>query len=145
MAIPDGFGSALMGGLVSTLLYGITNLQIYLYFMHYEDGLSMKVLVSVIWILDTLHISFVCHILYYYLITNYGVPTSLDYIIWSLPASVLVNVFVVSIVQCFFARQIYRLCRPGVKWLVTGPIILFVLAQFGFGVGLSFFSMTREL
>lgn len=134
MAIPDGFGSALMGGLVSTLLYGITNLQIYLYFMHYEDGLAMKVLVSVIWILDTLHISFVCHILYYYLITNYGVPTSLDYIIWSLPASVLVNVFVVSIVQCFFARQIYRLCRPGVKWLVTGPIILFVLAQFGFGV-----------
>ncbi|KAI6104604.1 hypothetical protein EV401DRAFT_659341 [Pisolithus croceorrhizus] len=109
--------------------------QIYLYFMHYsEDGLTTKVLVSAIWILDTLHLSFVCHILYYYLITNYGVPTSLNYIVWSLPASVLVNVLVVSMVQCFFAHQIYHLCRSGVKWLVTGPIILFVLAQFGFGM-----------
>ncbi|KIK28346.1 hypothetical protein PISMIDRAFT_674077 [Pisolithus microcarpus 441] len=134
MAIPDGFGSALMGGLVSTLLYGITNLQIYLYFMHYEDGLAMKVLVSVIWILDTLHISFVCHILYYYLITNYGVPTSLDYIIWSLPASVLVNVFVVSIVQCFFARQIYRRMSYKNQKGTGSQQILFVLAQFGFGI-----------
>ncbi|KAI6158506.1 hypothetical protein EDD17DRAFT_998434 [Pisolithus thermaeus] len=90
--------------------------QIYLYFMHYsEDGLTTKVLVSAIWILDTLHLSFVCHILYYYLITNYGVPTSLNYIVWSLPASVLVNVLVVSMVQCFFAHQIYHLCRSGVK------------------------------
>ncbi|KAI6143140.1 hypothetical protein EDD17DRAFT_209728 [Pisolithus thermaeus] len=109
--------------------------QIYLYFMHYsEDGLTTKVLVSAIWILDTLHLSFVCHILYYYLITNYGVPTSLNYIVWSLPASVLVNVLVVSMAQCFFTHQIYHLCRPGVKWLVTGPIMLFVLAQFAFGM-----------
>ncbi|KAI6006477.1 hypothetical protein F5J12DRAFT_782773 [Pisolithus orientalis] len=42
---------------------------------------------------------------------------------------VLVNLLVVSIVQCranatsFFAHKIYYLCRPQVKWLVTAPII----------------------
>ncbi|KAI6158163.1 hypothetical protein BKA82DRAFT_996579 [Pisolithus tinctorius] len=123
MGIPYGFGSALIGGLVSAMLYGITTLQTYSYFMHYEDGLTMKYLVTVIRILDTLHASFVCHILYYYLIINYGVPTSLEFISWSLPASVLVNVFVVSAVQCFFAHQIYSLCRPQVRCLVTAPIV----------------------
>ncbi|KAI6107465.1 hypothetical protein EDD16DRAFT_107268 [Pisolithus croceorrhizus] len=134
MGIPDGFRSHRWFG-IHFVIWHNNSPGIYLYFMHYsEDGLTTKVLVSAIWILDTLHLSFVCHILYYYLITNYGVPTSLNYIVWSLPASVLVNVLVVSMVQCFFAHQIYHLCRSGVKWLVTGPIILFVLAQFGFGM-----------
>ncbi|KAI6135564.1 hypothetical protein EDD17DRAFT_1681129 [Pisolithus thermaeus] len=61
---------------------------------HSEDGLTMKLVVAAIWIFDTLHVSFVCHMLHYYLIVNYGVPTSLEYIIWfaCLFASVLVNV-----------------------------------------------------
>ncbi|KAI6132320.1 hypothetical protein EV401DRAFT_1917013 [Pisolithus croceorrhizus] len=75
-----------------------------MYFMYYsEDASTTKFLVIAIWILDTLHISFgeclsrpsqytaqgwiVCHALYYYLITNYAVPTSLEYI-----ASLLMNV-----------------------------------------------------
>ncbi|KAI6104368.1 hypothetical protein F5141DRAFT_1204199 [Pisolithus sp. B1] len=142
MAIPDGFSFAFIGGLVSIILYGTTTLQTYVYYMHYsEDTFAIKLLVAAIWIVDTLHVSFVCHVLYHYLITNYGIPTSLDYIIWSLPASVLMNdlavlqIFMVSAIQCFFVHQIYRLCRPRLKWLVTVPIMLFVLAQFGFGIG----------
>ncbi|KAI5985071.1 hypothetical protein EDD15DRAFT_2304331, partial [Pisolithus albus] len=48
----------------------------------------MQSIVAVIWILDTLHVSFMCHMLYYYLITNYGNPTSLEYIVWSFPVSI---------------------------------------------------------
>ncbi|KAI6158488.1 hypothetical protein EDD17DRAFT_995927 [Pisolithus thermaeus] len=98
------------------------------------DDLTTKLVVAAIWILDTLHISFVCHVLYYYLIVNYGAPTSLEYIVWSFPASVLVNSFVSVIVQCFFARRIYHLCRRQLRWLVTAPIILVVLVCFGFGI-----------
>ncbi|KAI6099504.1 hypothetical protein EDD16DRAFT_503236 [Pisolithus croceorrhizus] len=91
-------------------------IQTYVYYMHYsEDTFAIKLLVAAIWIVDTLHVSFVCHVLYHYLITNYGIPTSLDYIIWSLPASVLMNIFMVSAIQCFFVHQIYRLCRPRLK------------------------------
>ncbi|KAI6104237.1 hypothetical protein F5141DRAFT_1204124 [Pisolithus sp. B1] len=139
-------GSVLLEGLVSAL-------YTYLYFMHYsEDASTMKFLVFAIWILDTLHVSFICHVLYYYLITNYGVPTSLEYLVWSLPASLVVNVrsillqnylsldlnvlqaLVIAAAQCFFAHKIYYLCRPQVRWLVTAPIILLTLILFGFGI-----------
>lgn len=85
MGIPDELGPILIGGLVSAALYGITTLQTYVYFMHYvEDASTKKFLVAAVWVLDTLHVSLTCHILYYYMITNYGVPTSLEYNIWSL-------------------------------------------------------------
>ncbi|KAI6122075.1 hypothetical protein F5141DRAFT_1061622 [Pisolithus sp. B1] len=173
MGIPDGFGedlsfpnvvsstdpspigSALIGGLVSTLgvLNGMFSLvphlqvaQIYLYFMHYsEDGLTTKVLVSAICVSHLVLLpgktdgSARNRYAQLLQITNYGVPTSLNYIVWSLPASVLVNVLVVSMVQCFFAHQIYHLSSlslwsqmVGDRSNLTGSRqILFVLAQFG--------------
>ncbi|KAI6003055.1 hypothetical protein EDD15DRAFT_1458240 [Pisolithus albus] len=94
----------------------------------------IRFLVAGVWILDTLHFSFMCHFLYYYLITNYGNPTSFLYTLWSLQASVLVHVIMVTMIQCFFVHQIYHLCRPQVKWWVTGPIMLFVLAATGLGM-----------
>ncbi|KAI6163247.1 hypothetical protein EDD17DRAFT_1572162 [Pisolithus thermaeus] len=69
MGIPGGFGSFLIAGLTSAMLYGITTLQTYVYYMHYpEDAAIIKFLVAAIWILDTLHVSFMCHALYYYLV-----------------------------------------------------------------------------
>ncbi|KAI6006720.1 hypothetical protein F5J12DRAFT_832585, partial [Pisolithus orientalis] len=61
-------GSTLIGALVSAMLYGITNLQTYIYYMHYDDASTMKFLVAAIWVLDTLHFSFMCHTVYYYLV-----------------------------------------------------------------------------
>ncbi|KAI6158498.1 hypothetical protein EDD17DRAFT_1621523, partial [Pisolithus thermaeus] len=91
-------------------------------------------------ILDTLHVSFMCHTLYYYLVTNYGVPTSLEYIaghtqyaypLFYKALSWTFQLLVVVMVQLFFAHKIYRLCRRGVRWLVTAPILLFILAHYG--------------
>ncbi|KAI6122026.1 hypothetical protein F5141DRAFT_1201461 [Pisolithus sp. B1] len=92
MAIPGGFGSTLIGGLISAMgvliavfsqvLYLLV-MQTYVYYMHYSDDASaIRFLVTSIWILDTLRFSLVCHFLYYYLITNYGIPTSLLNMIW---------------------------------------------------------------
>ncbi|KAI6104614.1 hypothetical protein EV401DRAFT_2201055 [Pisolithus croceorrhizus] len=75
-------------------------------------------------ILDTLHVSFMCHTLYYYLVINYGVPTSFEYVVWSYAASGVAQLLVIVTVQLFFAHKIYRLCRRGVRWLVTAPIDL---------------------
>ncbi|KAI6134453.1 hypothetical protein EDD17DRAFT_1882084 [Pisolithus thermaeus] len=150
MGLPSGFGSILFEGLVSAMLYGITTLQTYMYFMHYsEDASTTKFLVIAIWILDTLHISFICHVLYYYLITNYAIPTSLEYIV---APSVASGEFVCGCCSpmasgcllwadphnpnaaSFFAYKIYYLCRSQVGRLVTVPIILFLLTHFAFGV-----------
>ncbi|KAI6122084.1 hypothetical protein F5141DRAFT_1094841 [Pisolithus sp. B1] len=56
----------------------------YVYYMHYSgDASTIKFPVGAVWILDTLHVAFMCHVLYYYLIINYGVLTSLEYDVWS--------------------------------------------------------------
>ncbi|KAI6021794.1 hypothetical protein PISMIDRAFT_409193 [Pisolithus microcarpus 441] len=104
-----------------------------------DDGLTMKFVVAAVWIFETLHVLFVGHMLNYYLIVNYGVPSSLEYIVWSFPASVLANTFVLVIVQCFFTRKIYYLCRRQLRWLVIAPIILLVLIRIG-----KFFNYTRR-
>lgn len=94
-----------------------------------EDSSIIKSAVAAIWILDTLHVSFMCHMLYYYLIANYGDLLSLEYVVWSLSASLLVNTLVLTIVQFYFAHTIYCLCRRQPRWLVTAPIMLLVLAE----------------
>ncbi|KAI6107175.1 hypothetical protein EDD16DRAFT_1623012 [Pisolithus croceorrhizus] len=87
MGIPGGFGCVLISGLISAMLYGITILQTYVYYMAHcsKDTSTVKFLVAATCILDTLHVAFMCHMLYHYLVTNYGVPTSLEYIVWSFP------------------------------------------------------------
>ncbi|KAI6112256.1 hypothetical protein EDD16DRAFT_1173864 [Pisolithus croceorrhizus] len=135
MGIPGGFGSILIAGLISSMLYGITTLQTYLYYMHYsEDSSLMKSLVAAIWILDSLHVAFMCYMLYYYLIINYGVPAALEYIVWSYQVTVLMNLLVIFAVQCFFAHKIHYLYRRSVRWYVTVPIIVLVIAHLGFGL-----------
>ncbi|KAI6158203.1 hypothetical protein BKA82DRAFT_2176431 [Pisolithus tinctorius] len=138
MGIPDGFGSALIGGLISAMLYGITTLQTYVYYMHYaEDAPTTKFLVAAIWILDTIHISFICHMLYYYLITNYGVPTSLERIVWSFPVR-KPKLQRCTDLQCFHHLGVASSeCTRGLHssmWLVTAPIILLILVHFGFAL-----------
>ncbi|KIK28313.1 hypothetical protein PISMIDRAFT_674025, partial [Pisolithus microcarpus 441] len=145
MTIPGGFGATLIGGLVSAMLYGITNLQTYVYYMHYsEDDSTTKFIVAIVWVMDTLHVSFMCHMLYYYLITNYGALMSLEYIVWSFSASLVVNSFVITIVQLFFAHKIYHLSRRKLRWLVTAPIILLVLAQFGFSMATAAVTLVND-
>ncbi|KAI6100207.1 hypothetical protein F5141DRAFT_324538 [Pisolithus sp. B1] len=110
----------------------------YMYYMYFsEDAATLKFLVAVIWVLDTLHVSFMCHALYYYLITNYGVIASLEYMVWSFRVSALVNLLVILVVQSFFSHKIHYFCRPQVRWLLTTPIILFMFAHFGFGMGVA--------
>ncbi|KAI6135164.1 hypothetical protein EDD17DRAFT_520919 [Pisolithus thermaeus] len=110
----------------------------YMYYMHFsEDAVTLKFLVVTIWVLDTLHVSLTCHALYYYLITNYGVIASLEYMVWSFEASALVNILVIFVVQSFFAHKIHYFHCPQVRWLLTTPIMLSVFAHFGFGMAVA--------
>ncbi|KAI6006478.1 hypothetical protein F5J12DRAFT_782774 [Pisolithus orientalis] len=126
MGIPGGFGedlqcksSALIGGLVSAMLYGIATLQTYVYYMQYpEDASATKLLVAAI----------CCHSQIRQ-ITNYGIPASLGYIVWSFQASVLVHVLVVAVVQCLSPSREVVGDRPsyaintGSDWVWHGFVI----------------------
>ncbi|KAI6158554.1 hypothetical protein EDD17DRAFT_1899391 [Pisolithus thermaeus] len=128
-SVMDSFAPALVGGFISSMIYGITTLQTYMYYMHYpKDALTLKLLVAALWVLDTVHVSFNAATSFNCYaqslqIATYGVPTSFEYVIWSMPGSVLMNVLIISAVQCFFAHQIHYLCHSKLKWWLTTPIL----------------------
>ncbi|KAI6169752.1 hypothetical protein EDD17DRAFT_1785182 [Pisolithus thermaeus] len=102
--------------------------------MHYsEDSSPMKLLVAAIWILDSLHVSFMCYMLYYYLIINYGVPAALDYIVWSYQVTVLMNLLVIFMVQWTIHNKTSMLTQtwyygvtPSVGTVVLAEILITV-------------------
>ncbi|KAI6107840.1 hypothetical protein EV401DRAFT_1891886 [Pisolithus croceorrhizus] len=86
MGIPGESGSVLIGRLVATMLgLYLLAMQIYVYYIHCSgDASIIKFLVGTVWILDTLHVALSK---YFVLITNYGVPTSLEYVVCYLSLS----------------------------------------------------------
>jgi len=133
--IGDTFGALFIGALIALVTYGITVLQTYFYYMSFpKDDITTKLLVGVIWLLDTLHVAFMCNALYFYLITGFGNPVVLADGTRPLFGSIAVNVIIAFIVQCFFTERIFQLCPPGKRWWVTGVIAITVLAHFVFGL-----------
>ncbi|KIP08211.1 hypothetical protein PHLGIDRAFT_387178 [Phlebiopsis gigantea 11061_1 CR5-6] len=129
------FGATLIGCLGMMGLYGVTSLQTFIYFSFYpDDRLSLKSLVYLIWVLDTLHIIFICHAMYYYLILNYANPSALLTGTWSLWSSMIVNCVIGCIVQGFFTARLYAVThRVTRRWLIP-TIVILVLLHLAFGL-----------
>lgn len=135
ITVQDTYGAGYIGVILTAILYGLTTLQTYFYYVHYtDDGLDIKFLVSLIWVLDSLHMATVAYCIYYYLAINYNNPLALGVGHWSLFMSVGFNVIIAFVVQCFFTRKIHILCRPSWRWFVTSIISLSVVAHLGFGI-----------
>ncbi|RDB18331.1 hypothetical protein Hypma_000516 [Hypsizygus marmoreus] len=135
LVIDDTFGASFIGVLITAMLYGITTLQTYFFFIYYpKDRVENKLLVATIWILDTTHMIFASMCMYYYLITNYANPPALAFGHWSLWISVIMNVTIAFLVKCFFTIRIFRLSSHKVRWWLSLLIGLLVLAHFCFGI-----------
>ncbi|KAJ6555146.1 hypothetical protein DFH09DRAFT_1262455 [Mycena vulgaris] len=140
-AIPqfdNTLGALLIGGLVATALWGVTCVQTFTFFMgDTTDRAWHKALVAFLLCLDTFDTFLNCHILYFYLVTNYLAPQAIFSPVWSViihVAATSVSNFIVRR-QVFplasdmpltsssaFARRVYRLSNgniPGTVWIVT--------------------------
>ncbi|KAI0312786.1 hypothetical protein OF83DRAFT_1027102, partial [Amylostereum chailletii] len=71
-------GVAYIGIIVSTAVYGITCLQVYLYYTEHSenDGCFLKTFVAVLMVIDSIHVMLVSASYYHYTVTNFG-----DYIV----------------------------------------------------------------
>ncbi|PBL01660.1 hypothetical protein ARMGADRAFT_224092 [Armillaria gallica] len=133
--INDTFGAMLIGALVTMVTYGISTLQAYFYLMTYpQDSTGTKSFVGLIWGLDTVHVVFMCHTMHHYLIAGFGDPAYLVEITWSLTSSIMINVIVSFLVQCFFALRIHGLCPKPYNWWMTSVIGLTVFTHLCFGL-----------
>ncbi|KAI0075592.1 hypothetical protein K474DRAFT_1371215 [Panus rudis PR-1116 ss-1] len=117
----SALGPLLLGGLVSTGLYGITCTQTFVYYQrNSSDRLAWKLVVFTLWILDTLDVALNGHILYYYLVANFANPLALASPVWSLLIHVTVTGVSNFLVRGMFTRKVWRLSHG--NWLLTGFI-----------------------
>ncbi|KAL5494653.1 hypothetical protein ACEPAI_114 [Sanghuangporus weigelae] len=66
-------------------LYGLTAQQTFRYYRMYpNDSNSTKIMVGLVWLLDSAHSILICHTCYYYLVSNYFSPLSLLDGVWSM-------------------------------------------------------------
>jgi len=102
-------GVALIGIILSTLLFGITCFQVYMYYTQYcsHDHLVLKLLVAGLFTLDAFHVVLLVLFYYHYTVTNFGDYTSLLHITWSGIIQALLAHVISTIIQFFFAWRIY--------------------------------------
>ncbi|KAJ3901588.1 hypothetical protein F5879DRAFT_317928 [Lentinula edodes] len=133
--VSETFGAMYIGAMISMSLYGITTLQTYFFFLNYvQDHISIKALVAVVWVLDTVHSGLMCHAMYQYLIMGYIYPEIFDSGTWSLFASVALNVIGAFISQCFFTKRIHDLSQHQFKSSLSISTACIVLGHFIFGI-----------
>jgi len=126
-------------------VYGITTLQAYYYYISFpKDGLPTRVLVLLVWVLDTIHVTFMCHSVHSYTIMEYGNPLAIRDGNWSLIASMLMNVVMIIIVKSFFTCRIFKLCHPSRRWWVGGLIAFIVACHAGWGITTCVFFFIRR-
>ncbi|KAJ7929515.1 hypothetical protein B0H13DRAFT_2652309 [Mycena leptocephala] len=133
-------GAWLIGLIVSSVMFGVTCLQVYLYFTKYcsRDTVFLKsfraysIKVALLMALDILHLALMSHSLYSATVTNFGDYVELGQAPWSLLAEVFVGVLLATLVQFFYAYRIYILSEKSLVF----PVIIgtFSLAQLALGI-----------
>ncbi|KAK7037231.1 hypothetical protein VNI00_011222 [Paramarasmius palmivorus] len=129
-ALPETYGALLLGSLFASALSGAVVIQVILYFKLYSsDAFRLKLLVFLIWLLDTCHTSLIWSALWAYFVGYYGQVEKIDYIPRTLALSVIFTAILTFCVHCFFALRLFRLSHG--NWLLTGPILILALLRLG--------------
>lgn len=103
------FGVLFIAVTLSALLFGLTNVQIFIYFQTQRDtGMTpSKLIVIWLWILDAFHLALIVHCIYHYLVTKYANFNALTEIVWSLKLQVILDVFIVPTVHFSYIYRIW--------------------------------------
>ncbi|KAJ8518247.1 hypothetical protein ONZ45_g4682 [Pleurotus djamor] len=132
-AVKEVFLTVLIGYVLATALYGITVTQTFLYFRNYaKDHIGIKLIVVLLWALDTSATALVSYSLYSYLVKDFGKPVfAIDVIPRSFAAENGVMTGIIFITQSFFAYQIWIVSR---NKSLTGVIVVLSIAAFVLGI-----------
>ncbi|KIY50422.1 hypothetical protein FISHEDRAFT_71483 [Fistulina hepatica ATCC 64428] len=109
--LDNTLGATFIGIVISTILFGITVLQSYLYFADGSAGdpIFLKIFVAVMLAIDAFHVALLCHLYYYYTVSNFGNLIALAAAVWSMDIQIGVGVLLSTMVQWFYAWRIYKL------------------------------------
>ncbi|KAF7356176.1 hypothetical protein MVEN_00948600 [Mycena venus] len=127
-------GPWLIGLVMSSIVFGITCLQVYLYYTKFSsrDPIFLKSFVAVLMCLDIVHVTLLTMSYYGATIDNFGDFQQLVIAPWTLQSQILVGVFLSTLVQWFYAYRIWTLANKSI-WM-PGLIIICSLSQLSFAI-----------
>ncbi|KAI0659137.1 hypothetical protein C8Q70DRAFT_152330 [Cubamyces menziesii] len=129
-------GALMVGGIVGATLYGLTCSQGFMYYNRgVKDSNLMRGFVLALWLVDSLNVILMGHMLYYTFITRYGDPSVFSTPLWSLVAMVLSTAIVSFMVRGMYIKGIWHLSHE--HPIITGVLALLSLFDFVCGIALS--------
>ncbi|KAJ7913307.1 hypothetical protein B0H13DRAFT_501599 [Mycena leptocephala] len=132
LAVRQFYATSLIGFAVATTIYGISVLQVYLYYRCYpRDRLMLKFTVALLFILDTLGTTFVAHSLYTCYVFNFFDPIKSLEIPWSFAAEKFLVTFTTFVAQSFYAHTIWK---ATVNKPTTWIIMFLAVASLSLGI-----------
>ncbi|KAI0786990.1 hypothetical protein C8Q75DRAFT_770284 [Abortiporus biennis] len=139
LSLDKTLGSMFIGYSISMILYGVTCLQVALYFYkHRQQPWGMKVVVLSLWILDNFHVALTTAGMYRNLVSFRGDPLKVIKPLWSLSAQVYVTLVVHFLIRMVYSYRIWRLSHGN----IIIPFTVAVLSLIVVGVGATFASLT---
>ncbi|KAK7691577.1 hypothetical protein QCA50_004976 [Cerrena zonata] len=119
-------GAAFLGAILASIMYGVTTLQALFYYMTYpKDSKKLIILVSGLWIMDSVDLAFVTHAIYTYFITDFLQPEKLEQSVWSVASVPITAGTVAFIVHQFLIYRIYALDKSLAPFAVFLSIFAF--------------------
>ncbi|KIK65810.1 hypothetical protein GYMLUDRAFT_38288 [Collybiopsis luxurians FD-317 M1] len=124
ISIHATFGALLLGGLLAASSSGVLCVQCVIYIKSCRsDSHHIKLVVALVWLLDTLHSFALCHGLWIWFISNYGNQDISEYIPISVAFAVVITALITIIAHGVFSWRIYRLNNNNF-WMILPIMIL---------------------
>ncbi|KAI0746743.1 hypothetical protein C8Q80DRAFT_1271589 [Daedaleopsis nitida] len=124
-------GALFIGHFVASSLYGLSTLQTYTYYgRSSNDSPSLKWLVAVLWVLDSLQMILISHTFYTYAVTHFGDLEALGKVTWSIVTQIIVTCMSDAIVRGIFCYRIWILTATECFSLQTVDTIIRTLIMY---------------
>ncbi|KIJ60914.1 hypothetical protein HYDPIDRAFT_42983 [Hydnomerulius pinastri MD-312] len=125
----------LFGALFSLMLYGVSCMQTFFYFQNYRnDFLVLKLMVTVLWVLESVQAGLIIGSLNYYLVDNYSNAEKLEYICWESSILFLTGFMFGLVTNWYYS---WRLWRLPCKRILPIALATFSILRFCVGVALT--------
>ncbi|KAG1753548.1 uncharacterized protein EDB91DRAFT_1242531 [Suillus paluster] len=125
------FGALFIGAILAAVLFGLSNVQVFLYFQtHGSTGITFHKLVVIwLWIFDALHLALIIHSIYYYLVINYANISALTEIVWSFKLQIVIDVILIYGAHVMYAYRIWIVSKGRSRTLPTIVCVIVVLVS----------------
>lgn len=125
-------GAMFIGVVVSGVLHGLCLMQAFIYFTSYQkDPWYIRWMVIVTCTFDAIHLSFITHSLYHYLVTGYHDELELQKIVWTIIMEALLTGVNGGLVQTFYTYRVWKLSKR--NHFLSGFILFLIFATTGSG------------